>query len=112
MSLEVNGIKYPLVYNAFSKVMGKPYCVVIVEEPGKWREYTFVKGLEGYIKSSENYNESAKHTFDDPEIGIAHLPLNYRWEYKYQIEVEIIQGASKEKIEELLKDDPNKQPTT
>jgi len=65
MSLEVNGIKYPLVYNGYSELLKKPYFLIIVYKPGHFEEYaaltheekeppTFIKIADIGIKNKDH----------------------------------------------------------
>lgn len=92
-------IRYPIVYNVFSPLLGKPYTVVVVRNPGEYYEYSALCD-EHPFASWTNYNERGQHAYDDPKSGIFQLPISPRNELR--TETEVIEGASDTQINALL----------
>lgn len=90
---------FPLVYNGYSSVLNKTYCLVVVKKPGEFFIYKANAG-EAPCDSWHNYNGRHAKIFDDPKRGITFMPIGAR--NQLNIKIEILQGASNEKIDTLL----------
>lgn len=94
-------VKYPLIYNGYSRLIRKPYFIIVVNQPGEFSEHVALKKKQP-LHTSSNYNDEGAHVFDDPSTGRFFLPIGSLNEL--QIETRIIEGASEEQIALLLKD--------